>query len=181
MAINNTDITLTAPKQRYDIADYLKVDDAYCLMGAGFSTINENTGAQEDSKVYVNDKETTTWVKGYQREFPYECDLIASEDAVMALREVGQRGLTGTNAMFEYVRVDLFRPKSALESNADFYARHFIVSCVPDSEEGEGADTMTNSGTLKTVGGMTEGWFDVSANTFTKDNDAASTAVVVTS
>lgn len=176
MAINSTDVKLTAPKQRWEIADYLKVGDTYCLMGSGFTSINETFGAQEDSKVYVNDKEQTTWLKSFQREFPYNNDLIVSEKAVLALREVGQRGLTGTKAMFEYVRVDLFKPKAVGDDNADFYARHFIVSCVPDSEEGEGAETVTGSGSLKTVGNMTEGWFNIKTASFTADDTAAETA-----
>ena len=176
MAIDSNVVTLTAPKQRYEIADYLKVGDTYYLMGAGFTSINESYGAQEDSKVYVNDKEQTTWLKSFQREFQYDYDLIVSEKAVVALREVGARGLTGTDAMFEYVKVDLFRPKSNDAENSSFYARHFIVSCVPDSEEGEGADTITNSGTLKTVGNMTEGWFDIKTNSFSADANAAATA-----
>lgn len=179
MAIDSNAITLAAPKQRYEIADYLKVGGTYYLMGAGFTSINESYGAQEDSKVYVNDKETTTWLKSFQREFSYNNDLIFSEKAIAALREVGERGLTGTQAMFEYVRVDLFRPKSNDDSNSEFYARHWIVSCVPDSEEGEGADTITNTGTLKTVGNMDEGWFNVTENTFTKDASAAATAAAV--
>lgn len=179
MAINDNVVTLTAPKQRYEIADYLKIGEDYVLMGAGFTSINEAFGAQEDSKVYVNDKEQTTWVKSFQREFAYNCDLIRSERAVAALREVGIRGLTGTQAMFEYVRVDLFSPKEVGADNASFYARRFIVSCVPDSEEGEGAETITDSGTLKPIGNMVEGWFDIQTKTFTEDKTAADTAFAV--
>lgn len=167
MAISSNVANLAAPRKRHEIADYLKVDSAYVLMGSGFTTINENYGAQEDSKVYVNDKEQSTTVDSYQREFPYNCDLIDSQDAVAALREVGERGLTGLDAMFEYVRVDLFQPRSTEANNKEFYARHFIVSCIPSGEEGEGAATITNSGSLKPFGGMTEGWFDVDTKTFT--------------
>lgn len=176
MAIDSNAITLAAPKQRYEIADYLKVGGKYYLMGTGFTSINESSGAQEDSKTYVNDKETTTWLKGFQREFSYDNDLIISEVPVVALREVSLRGLTGTKAMFEYVRSDLFMPKAAAEDNTNFYARHFIVSAIPDSEEGEGADTITSSGKLKPIGSMTEGWFDMATMTFTEDSNAYETA-----
>ena len=176
MAIDSSVVKLTAPKQRWEIADYLKVGDEYCLMGSGFTSINETYGGQEDSKVYVNDKERTTCLKSFQREFPYNNGLIVSEKAVIALREVGERGLTGTAAMFEYIRVDLFMPKAAGDDNTEFYSRHFVVSCVPDSEEGEGAETVTGSGTLKTVGNMTEGWFNIQTPGFTADANAATTA-----
>lgn len=178
MAIDGSKLKLTAPKKRHQIADYLKVGDTYYLMGMGFTSINENYGTQEDGKAYVNNKELSTTVTSYQREFPYNCDLITSEEAIMALREVGERGLTGTDAMFEYVRVDLFLPKATAEDNTEFYARHFIVTAVADGEEGEGAEVVTNSGNLKPYGDMTEGWFKVgaSANTFTADLDAYATA-----
>lgn len=157
---------ITAPNNRYEIADYIKIGDEIVLMGLGFTSINETHGAQEASKTYVNDKTATTWVTGYQREFPYEMDLISSEKAVTALRNVGKKGLTGVDAMFEYYKVDLFDPKDSTEANTQFYARHFTVSCVPDSEEGEGGAEITSSGTLKAVGDMEEGYFDVKALTF---------------
>lgn len=175
MAITSTNGRLAAPRKRHEIADYLKVGDTYVLMGTGFTTINETYGAQEDGKVYVNDREQSTTVTSYQREFPYNCDLIDSQEAVAALREVGIRGLTGTEAMFEYVRVDLFHPKANQAANTEFYARHFIVSCIPDSEEGEGAETVTSTGSLKPFGGMEEGWFDIEDSTFTADTFAYGT------
>ena len=168
MAITGNGLNIAAPEKRHSIADYLKTGDTYHLMGTGFTTMNENYGAQEDGKVYVNDKEQSSTVTSYQREFPYNFDLIKSQAAVMALREVGERGLTGTDAMFEYVRVDLFLPQATGNDNTKYYARHFIVSAIPENEEGEGAATITGSGTLKPFGSMTEGWFDVTEKSFTE-------------
>lgn len=42
--------------------------------------------------------------------YKLKMDPIQSSEAVMALYEVGRNHLTGADAMFEYVRVDLFRP-----------------------------------------------------------------------
>jgi len=167
MAVDETTVSIKAPEIRYRIADYLRVDGTYSLMGSGFNSIDENYGATESSKAYVNDKTTTTWVTGYEREFAYECDLIISQAPVKALRDVGKLGLTGSDAMFEYVRVDLFNPYSTDSGNTKFYARHFVVSAVPDSDTGEGASEIVHSGTLKAVGDMTEGWFDTSDLSFT--------------
>lgn len=178
MAIAKEGLNLTAPKKRHQIADYLKVGNDYYLMGTGFTSINEQYGAQEDNKAYVNSKEQSTTLTSYQREFPYNCDLITSEEAVMALREVGERGLTGTDAMFEYIRVDLFLPKSSESNNEEFYARHFIVTAVPDGEEGEGTETITDTGTLKPFGEMTEGWFNIGETKgFTENANAYTTAI----
>lgn len=178
MSIDGTKVKVAATKKRHEIADYLKVGNKFCLMGIGFTSLNEKYGAQEDGKAYVSSKELHTTVTSYQREFPYNCDLIVSEDAIMALREVGERGLTGTDAMFEYVRVDLFMPKSNGDDNAEFYARHFVVSAVTDGEDGEGAETIVDSGTLKPFGDMKEGWFKVGDTAaFTEDANAYLTAL----
>jgi len=181
MALNSITVNMSAPEKRHQIADYIKIGNAYVLMGLGFSSINESYGAQEDGKAYVNDSEQSSTVTSYQREFSYNCDLIKSEVAVMALLEVGKRGLTGTDAMFEYVRIDLYLPKTSEASNKQFYARYFVVSCIPDSEEGDGAEIVTSSGSLKPYGGMKEGWFDVSTKTFTEDSTAYATAYTVNS
>ena len=81
--------------QRYQIADYLNVGEmkaeTYELMGAGFNTLDENPAAQLDTKTYVNDRSATSTIKGYQAQFPYDTDLIASEKAVMYLYEVGRK------------------------------------------------------------------------------------------
>lgn len=167
MAIDSSTLNIAAPVKRHKIADYLMVGDTYYLMGTGFTTIDESFGAQEDGKIYVNDVQTTTWLKSYEPEFSYNCDLISTQKPVTALREVGIRRLTGTDAMFYYVRVDLFQPKSEDSDNSLFYARRFVVSAIPDSEEGEGGEYLTDSGTLKPVGDMEEGYFNISTNEFT--------------
>ena len=65
---------------RYQIADYLNVgggeeEDLYVLMGAGFKALNENTGAQSKSTTYINDKNSTTYVTGYETSFDFDTDL----------------------------------------------------------------------------------------------------------
>ena len=69
--------------QRYQIADYLNVGEmkaeTYELMGAGFNTLDENPAAQLDTKTYINDRSATSTIKGYQAQFPFDTDLIASE------------------------------------------------------------------------------------------------------
>ncbi|MCD8007675.1 MAG: hypothetical protein LUF68_01845, partial [Clostridiales bacterium] len=94
MAVDESVVTLRAPEIRYKIADYLKIDGTWYLCGLGFNTLDETHGAQESSKAYVNDKTTTTWVTGYEREFPYDCDLIISQEPIKALRDEGKKGLT---------------------------------------------------------------------------------------
>ena len=62
----------------------------YVLMGSGFNTIDENPSAQTDSRIYINEKAATTTIKSYQTQFPFDTDLMKSEEAVMALYDIGR-------------------------------------------------------------------------------------------
>lgn len=155
--------------QRYLIGDYLNVSDTetpkYELMGVGFNTLDEEMGAQTDSKTYVNEKSATTTIKGYESKFPFESDLIKSQDAVMALYNVGRNHLTGADAQKDYVRVDLYNPVSGQKTI--YPARKFLVSIEVSSAKGKGGENITLSGNLNVVGDFEEGYFDTSTKTFT--------------
>lgn len=149
---------LPIPIMRKEIADYLRVDGVYQLMGVGFSALDENPGAKLNKKTYVSHDSATTVVSSYDTEFPYAADMIASQDVIMALWKVARDHLTGADAMFEYVRVDLFDP---VADQANVYqARHFIVTDEVSSNAAEGGNPMTLSGTLHVVGNMIPGTFD---------------------
>lgn len=170
MAITNSNVNVPNPVMRYEIADYLSVEDVFELMGIGFDSLNENPNAQSNAKTYINQKTQSSFIKGYQREFPYTADMIKSEAALMALYNVSRNNLTGADAMFEYVRVDLYDPVlvDGKASTSVFKARKFIVSNEVSSNEGNGGENMTLSGTLKAFGDPVEGTFDITKKTFTE-------------
>ena len=150
--------------QRHQLADYLMVGGLYELMGAGFSTLDENPTAQVDTKTYVNDKSSTSVIKGYQTQFAYTSDLIKSEKAIMALYEIGRNQLTGTDAQFDYIRVELFNPVEAKENT--FKARKFKVTCEVASFAGAGGETVVVSGNLYAIGKVVEGEFNTVSKEF---------------
>ena len=152
------------PIMRNQVADYLGVDGTFYLMGVGFSALDENPNAKTMQKTYISEQAATTVVTSYQTEFPYSADMISSEEAIMALYLVGRNHLTGAEAMFEYVRVDLFAPIG--DQANTFEARRFIVSNVVNNNAGEGGDPMTITGVLHCVGDMTLGTFNTSTNEF---------------
>lgn len=177
--IKNNDVVVPNPVMRYDIADYLSLaDGTFELMGLGFDALNESPNAQTSGKTYINQKSQASFVKSYQTEFPYTADMIKSEKALMALYEVARNHLTGAEAMFEYVRVDLYDPvvtttgegdqATSTTSTTEFKARKFIVSNEVSSIEGAGGDPMTLAGTLKAFGDHEEGTFNVQTKKFTK-------------
>lgn len=96
-----------AVKQRYQEASYLEVGDAYELMGAGFTELNEDPGAQTTSKKYINDKSSTSSITSYEGEHGFTADQIASEVAIKDIISIGKERKTGVDAERNLVRVDL--------------------------------------------------------------------------
>ncbi len=152
--------------QRHQFADYLNVgtsdSPSFALMGTGFTTLNEEPGAQTESKKYVNEKTTSTSVTDYQTVFPFESDLIVEQEAVLALYNVGRNHLTGSDCEFEYVRVELWDPA---ETANEYAARLFTVSVEVSDITGESDQVV--SGNLNAVGDFTDGTFNTSTKTFT--------------
>lgn len=159
---------------RNKIADYLRVGSNFELMGTGFTKLDESPSAQTDSTTYINEVTSSTDVTGYETEFSYESDMIASQKAVWALYKVGRDHLIGADAQFEYVRVELFNPAAtAVSGSTKYTARKFLVACESSDVEGDGGEKIQCSGTLHAIGDPVIGYFDVSSKTFTEDATAA--------
>lgn len=169
MAIDKSSVNVPNPVMRNKVADYLRVNETYELMGVGFETLDESPNAQSMQKTYVNQNTATSIIKSYQTEFPYSADMIISEKAVTALYECGRNHLTGTESMFEYVRVDLFAPVESMENT--FKARKFIVSNEVSGNTGNGGDPLTLAGTLKCVGDPVFGTFNTQTKEFNEDTN----------
>lgn len=154
--------------KRHQFADYLNTGTAeeptFALMGIGFTTLDEEPGAQTDTKRYVNEKTATKSVVSYETVFPFESDLIPEQEPVIALYNVGRNHYTGSDAEFEYVRVELW-DATANEKSNEFAARKFIVSAEISEISGEG--DIHVSGNLNAVGDFVDGTFNTSTRTFT--------------
>lgn len=157
--------------QRYQYADYLNVGDAeapkWVLMGAGFTTLDEEPGAQTDSVKYVNEKSASSSIISYETVFPFEAEQIATEEAIDAIYEVGRNHYVGADAEFEYCRVELWRPATTSGEGAGnvFEARKFNVAVEVSDFTGE--TKMTISGNLNAIGDPVLGTFDTTAKEFT--------------
>lgn len=160
--------------KRHQFADYLNVGTAdepqYALMGTGFTTLDEEPGAQTESKKYVNEKASTSSVTGYETVFPFESDFIKEQEAIIALYNVGRNHCTGSDAEFEYVRVELWDPVTDPEKTNEFAARKFIVSA--EISEISGETDIQVSGNLNAVGDFVGGTFNTSTKTFTPAEEA---------
>ena len=159
---------------RHQIADYLNVgtgDSAtYVLMGVGFNTLDENPTAKTTEKTYIHQKNSTKTTTGYSAVFPFDTDLIADEQAVMALYNVGRDQKTGADTEFDYVRVELFQKVGA--SGNTYKARKFRVSVEVSGMAGAGGEVVKVTGNLNSAGDFIDGTFDTSTKTFTEGSSA---------
>lgn len=153
--------------KRHQFADYLNIGtgDApqFVLMGTGFKTLDEEPGAKTESKKYVNEKAGSSSVVGYETKFPFESDLIKEQEAVIALYDVGRNHYTGSDAEFEYVRVELWDPADGKPN--EFASRKFIVSA--EISKFSGDNDISVSGNLNAVGDFIPGTFNTKTRTFT--------------
>ena len=153
--------------QRHQIADYLNIGTSespnWVLMGVGFTSLNENFGAESESSKYVNEASESSSVTSYKSVFPFEAHLIKSQEAVNALYTVGRNHLVGAEAEFEYCRVELFDGKVSADST--YAARKFLVSAEVSSIEGEKKQSV--KGNLNAVGDPVNGYFNTKTPAFT--------------
>ncbi len=154
--------------QRHQFADYLdtssaKDGTAYALMGTDFTTLDEEPGAQTETKKYVNEKPSSTSVTDYQTVFPFESDLIADQKVVLVLYNVGRNHAVGSDAEFNYVRAELWSP--VVGATSEYKARLFTVSVEVSDITGETDQAV--SGNLNAVGDFTDGKFNTETKTFT--------------
>lgn len=153
--------------KRHEFADYLYIQTeetpSFVLMGTGFTTLDENPGAQTSKKKYINEAASSSSITSYETVFPFESDLIIAQEAVMALYNVGRNHLTGSDAEFQYVRVELWN--KILDKENEFAARLFTVSAEISSNSGE--DEIAVSGNLNAVGDPVDGTFNTVTKTFT--------------
>lgn len=153
--------------QRHQIADYLNIGTSespnWVLMGVGFTSLNENFGAESESSKYVNEASESSSVTSYKSVFPFEAHLIKSQEAVNALYTVGRNHLVGAEAEFEYCRVELFEGKASAEST--YAARKFLVSVEVSTLEGDKKQSV--KGNLNAVGDPVDGYFNTKTPAFT--------------
>lgn len=164
---------------RYQIADYLGITTTsestttttYYLMGTGFTKVDESPNAQVETVGYINDRSKSSTVIGYERSFAFDSDFIKEQEAIDALYKVARDAKTGSDAEFEYVRVDLYDEVagSGGTPSGEYKARKFKVAAEVSSVTGAGTEKVAFSGVLHGIGDPVQGKFKVSDKTFTAD------------
>lgn len=155
---------------RYDVADYLEVTPvsgtaAYYLMGVGYTKLDESPSPKVNTDAYINSRNGNAVITGYENSFSYDTQMQtgASAETTAALIKVAHDQLTGADAEFNFVRVDLY----AGATDGSYPARKFRVCAEVGDITGNGNDVMATSGKLHQIGDMIPGTFDVATKAFT--------------
>lgn len=155
---------------RRRMADYLNCakpgePEKYVYMNSGFSSLNEELNPVSESKAYIGDSSKTTDVTGYEVKFPFDSEVIKTQEPVMFLFEVGRSQSTGGEAETDYIRAELWNPIEGKENT--FAARKFRVSVQISSLSGEALGALKVSGALNNVGSFVDGEFNTETRSFT--------------
>lgn len=151
-------------------ANYLKVNDAFELLGAGFTELNESPSAQTTSKRYINQSSASQSITGYEWTTSFNADQIVSEKAIEYIRNIGEMQLTGPYTETEYLIVDLDKEGT---TQGSYRARKFIIAIAVDSFSDNDGE-LGIEGSFLGISDPVEGTFDTGTKTFTKDFTAKS-------
>ena len=150
------------------IVDFLDVGTSenpkYVRMGRGFTSLDENPNAQAESRAYISDRSTSSIIRGYEAQFSFNSDLIANEEAIMKIYEVGRNQKQAAEAETGYIRVEAFLPAG----EPDYHpARLFNTAIELTDVTGEGTQIMELSGNLNVIGDFIPGVFNIVTRKFT--------------
>lgn len=152
-----------AIRKRKIQANYLKVKEAFELLGTGFTELNESPSAQTTSKRYINQSGSTQSITGYEWSTSFNTDQIVSNEAIEFIRDIGEMQKTGAETESEYIIVDLDKPAA---TEGSFRARQFKVAIAVDSFDDNDGE-LGISGSFLGQSDPVEGTFEVKEKTFT--------------
>lgn len=151
-----------AIRKRKVQANYMKAKEAFELLGAGFTELNESPSAQTTSKRYINQSSSSQSVTGYEWGTSFNTDQINSEKAIEFIREIGEMQKTGADTETEYLIVDLDKPGTV---EGTFRARKFKVAIAVDSFDDNDGE-LGISGNFLGQSDPVEGTFTVATKDF---------------
>ncbi|WP_040194759.1 hypothetical protein [Clostridium culturomicium] len=144
-------------------ANYLKVNEAFELLGTGFTELNESPSAQTTSKRYINQSSASQSVNGYEWSSSFNTDQIVSDKAIEYIREIGEMQKTGAETETEYIIVDLDKEAQT----AGYRARKFKIAIAVDSFDDNDGE-LGISGTFLGQSDPIEGTFKTDEKSFTE-------------
>lgn len=152
----------TSVRKRKVQANYMKVKEAFELLGTGFTELNESPSAQTTSKRYINQSSSTQSVTGYEWSSSFNTDQIVSDKAIEFIRDIGEMQKTGAETEVEYIIVDLDKPAA---TEGSYRARQFKIAIAVDSFDDNDGE-LGISGSFLGQSDPVEGTFKIQEKTF---------------
>lgn len=134
---------------------------AFELIGDGFTSFPEAKNPKEYTRQYIHESTERSDVIGYAPSIEYSCDVITGNPVIEKIIEITDKELIGSATHVDIVSVNLW------DKSGDAYSAYKRTYAVIPGGKGDGLDALIYTGTLKAVGGITEGTFDTSTKTFT--------------
>jgi len=151
-----------AIRKRKIQANYMKIKEAFELLGTGFTELNESPSAQTTSKRYINQSSSSQSVTGYEWSSSFNTDQIVSDKAIEYIRDIGEMQKTGAETETEYLIVDLDKPAT---TEGSYRARQFKVAIAVDNFDDNDGE-LGISGSFLGQSDPVEGTFTVTTKTF---------------
>ena len=157
-------------KMAWQMAHYLgeiKEGGAVYLLGAGVRSLNAKPRAIMNKSVYINERNASTMVTGYENMYELDFDEIMDDGALNALMRVGEEQLTGDDATFYYFRINLSEG-----STGNMYpAKRIKVSCELKEEKCAGGTEIKVGCNLHQLGNVDKGTFNIASRSFVKSDE----------
>ena len=117
---------------RYQFESYMKCsDDAFHLIGEGFTAFPLALNPKEYTRKYIHDKTERSDVIGYAPSVSYSCDMIKGDPCVQEIVKITNNELVGNDTHREIVNVDCWdeveiytaTADTALDSDKTYYTK----------------------------------------------------------
>ena len=148
------------------VADYLNIgtaDNPDIQVISVAPQLSENPKMKVKTVHYTANKSATEIPVGFATEFSFEVDLYKDEKIGAFLRDVAEEQKMGV--VCDYYSVRLYQPAAAKPNT--YYARKFSVTPVLSSIKRQGGEIVSVQGSLKPLGDVTVGEFNIVTKAFT--------------
>ncbi len=150
---------------RYNLKDFISKDGStlyFC--GMGFTQFDEESGAETSSSAYINNKNTSPYIKSYARTFAYAADVHkggTDVEAIDILTNTSRNYHVGSDAEMYYFRTDPTIDDTGVDLLTNIPCRKIKVATENSGTSGDALDVIQTRGTLHQIGNHTEGFLTI--------------------
>lgn len=141
----------------------------YTQMGTGFVKLTEENSPQVDNTAYVNNRNDSPTIIGYQNKWAYEAQYIEGNAVCDDLAAIARDQKTGTDCERLMVDVELHNAVTGEGITTTYRARKFAVAVEATGPNGDPKSITKLTGNLHQIGDVVKGTFNTTTKTFTAD------------